>query len=192
MKLYNTLTRKIEEFIPLNPPSVTFYTCGPTVYDFTHIGHMRTYTNNDVLKRVLTYLGYKVNHVMNVTDVGHLTGDDDSGEDKMEKGAKREGMTPEKIAKKYIDIFESDTKALNLLEPTFKPRATEYIAQMIDIISVLLGLFYLNSTEPTNALAQVSIWAFGIATALFGFIGISMLSDFLMLLRNINEDKGDK
>ena len=105
MKLYNTLSRKTEEFVPLNTPNVSFYACGPTVYDFTHIGHMRTYTNNDVLKRVLTYLGYKVSHVMNVTDVGHLSGDDDSGEDKMEKGAKKYGKTVWDVAKFYTEFF---------------------------------------------------------------------------------------
>ena len=89
MKLYNTASRKIEEFKPLNPPGVSFYSCGPTVYDFTHIGHLRTYVNNDVLKRTLKFLGYKVKHVMNITDVGHLTGDSDEGEDKIEKGAEK-------------------------------------------------------------------------------------------------------
>ena len=79
MKLYNTASRKIEEFKPLNPPNVAFYACGPTVYDYTHIGHLRTYVNNDVLKRTLMFLGYKVKHVMNITDVGHLTGDSDEG-----------------------------------------------------------------------------------------------------------------
>ena len=83
MKLYNTASRKIEDFKPFNPSNVTFYACGPTVYDYTHIGHLRTYVNNDVLKRALGFLGYKVKHVMNITDVGHLTGDSDEGEDKM-------------------------------------------------------------------------------------------------------------
>ena len=137
MKLYNTLTRKIEEFIPLNPPSVTFYTCGPTVYDFTHIGHMRTYTNNDVLKRVLTYLGYKVNHVMNVTDVGHLTGDDDSGEDKMEKGAKKYGKTVWDVAKFYTEFFFKTTDALNIIRPNIVCNATEHVEEMIRLIEKL-------------------------------------------------------
>src|SRR3989339_840058 len=106
MKLYNTASRKIEEFKPLNPPNVTFYACGPTVYDYTHIGHLRTYVNNDVLKRALGFLGYKVKHVMNITDVGHLTGDSDEGEDKMEKGAGKKGTTvPEFI--EMIKVLES-------------------------------------------------------------------------------------
>ncbi len=93
MRLYNTLTRHIEPFQPLTSPTVTFYACGPTVYDNTHIGHLRTFINNDILKRALLQHGYTVNHVMNITDVGHLTGDDDSGEDKLEKGAKKQKKT---------------------------------------------------------------------------------------------------
>jgi len=137
MKLYNTLTRKIEEFIPLDLPNVSFYSCGPTVYDFTHIGHMRTYTNNDVLKRSLTYLGYKVNHIMNVTDVGHLSGDDDSGEDKMEKGAKKYGKTVWDVAKFYTEFFFKTTDALNITRPNVTCKATEHIGEMIQLISKL-------------------------------------------------------
>jgi cysteinyl-tRNA synthetase len=137
MKLYNTLSRKIEEFIPLNPPNVSFYTCGPTVYDFTHIGHMRTYANNDLLKRSLTYLGYKVNHVMNVTDVGHLSGDDDSGEDKMEKGAKKYGKTVWDVAKFYTEFFFKTTDALNIIRPNVICKATEHIEDMIQLINKL-------------------------------------------------------
>ncbi|MFA5770157.1 MAG: cysteine--tRNA ligase [Patescibacteria group bacterium] len=137
MKLYNTLTRKIEEFVPLNPPNVSLYVCGPTVYDFTHIGHMRTYTNNDLLKRTLTYLGYKVNHVMNVTDVGHLSGDDDSGEDKMEKGAKKYGKTVWDVAKFYTEFFFKTTDSLNILRPDITCKATEHIEEMIQLINRL-------------------------------------------------------
>jgi cysteinyl-tRNA synthetase len=137
MKLYNTLSRKIEEFVPLDPPNVTFYACGPTVYDFTHIGHMRTYTNNDVLKRTLEYLGYKVNHVMNITDVGHLSGDDDSGEDKMEKGAKKYGKTVWDVAKFYTEFFFKTTDALNISRPNITCKATEHVEEMIKIINKL-------------------------------------------------------
>ena len=147
MKLFNTLSRSKEEFIPISQGRVLFYHCGPTVYWTQHIGNLRGMMMGDLLRRSLEFCGYVVKHVRNYTDVGHLTSDSDTGEDKMEKGAKREGMTPEKIAKKYIDIFESDTKALNLLEPTFKPRATEYIAQMIDIISVLLEKGFAYTTD---------------------------------------------
>ncbi|MBI5122234.1 cysteine--tRNA ligase [Candidatus Roizmanbacteria bacterium] len=137
MKLYNTLSRKIEEFIPLNPPNVTFYACGPTVYDFTHIGHMRTYTNNDVLKRALTYLGYKVNHVMNITDVGHLSGDDDSGEDKIEKGAKKFNKTVWEVAEFYTQFFLKTLTALNILSPDILCKATEHIKDMLQLINRL-------------------------------------------------------
>jgi cysteinyl-tRNA synthetase len=115
MKLYNSASKKIEEFTPLNPQTVTFYSCGPTVYDFTHIGHMRTYINNDVLKRTLNYFGFQVNHVMNITDVGHLTGDDDSGEDKLEKGATKSGKTVWEVAEFYTKSFERTMDALGII-----------------------------------------------------------------------------
>jgi len=147
MKLYNTLTRKIEEFRPLDPPNVSFYACGPTVYDFTHIGHMRTYTNNDVLKRSLTYFGYKVKHVMNVTDVGHLSGDDDSGEDKMEKGAKKYGKTVWDVAKYYTDFFFKTTDALNIIRPDITCKATEHIKDMIQLIDRLKQKGFVYETK---------------------------------------------
>lgn len=137
MYLYNTLTRKIEKFKPLNPPLVTFYTCGPTVYDYTHLGHMRTYVNNDLLKRTLIYLGYKVKHVMNITDVGHLTGDDDQGEDKLEKGAKREKKSVWEIAKFYTDYFFYTIDQLNIIRPEIICKATDHIKEMINLIKIL-------------------------------------------------------
>lgn len=137
MQLYNTLTKKIEEFKPQNPPIVTFYACGPTVYDYTHIGHMRTYTNNDLLKRTLTYLGYQVRHVMNITDVGHLTGDDDSGEDKLEKGAKKAKKTVWDVAAFFTDYFFKTTDALNIIRPDVICRATDHIQEMIAMIKQL-------------------------------------------------------
>jgi len=147
MKLYNTLSRKVEEFVPLDTPNVTFYACGPTVYDFTHIGHMRTYVNNDVLKRALTYLGYKVSHVMNVTDVGHLSGDDDSGEDKMEKGAKKYGKTVWDVAKFYTEFFFKTTDALNIIRPNVVCNATEHVGEMIQLIEKLKQNGYVYETE---------------------------------------------
>ncbi len=104
VKLYNTLSRTIEEFNPINAPHVGMYACGPTVYDYTHIGHLRKYINDDVLRRVLEYAEYDVKHVMNITDVGHLSSDADSGEDKLEKGAKKFGKTPLDVAR----FFEKD------------------------------------------------------------------------------------
>ena len=137
IKLYNTLTRKKEEFKPIKDKKVGLYTCGPTVYDYAHIGNLRTYIFEDVLKRVLLYNGYKVKHVMNITDVGHLTGDRDMGEDKLEKGAKREGKTAWQIAKFYTQAFKKDMKRLNLLEPDIWCKATDNIKEQIELIKKL-------------------------------------------------------
>ena len=147
MKLYNTLTRKIEEFKPIEDKKVRFYHCGPTVYWVQHIGNLRAMTWADFIRRSLIYLEYKVKFVRNYTDVGHLTSDEDEGEDKMEKGAKREGLNPKQIAGKYIKIFEDDIKALNILEPDYKPKATEYIKQIQEMIQILLdkGFAYITS-----------------------------------------------
>ncbi len=147
MKIYNTLTRKLENFKPINNKTVLFYQCGPTVYWIQHIGNLRAMVWADLIRRSLIYLGYKVKFVRNYTDVGHLTSDEDRGEDKMEKGAKREGLTPQELAKKYIKIFENDTRALNILEPTYKPKATEYIKQMQEMIKILLDKGYAYLTD---------------------------------------------
>ena len=147
MKLYNTLTRNLETFKPLNSLNVSFYTCGPTVYDYTHIGHMRTYTNNDILKRALTYLGYKVNHVMNVTDVGHLTGDDDSGIDKLEKGATKSDKTVWEVVKFFTDNFFKTMNALNISRPDVTCKATDHIEEMIQLINRLKRNGYVYETK---------------------------------------------
>ena len=110
MQIYNTLTRKVEDFIPYEGNKVNMYTCGPTVYHFAHIGNLRTYISEDVLEKYLKYLGYKVDRVMNITDVGHLTSDSDSGEDKMLKGAKRENKSILEIADMYTEYFKKDCK----------------------------------------------------------------------------------
>jgi len=138
VQIFNTLTRKLEKFIPLEDKIVRFYQCGPTVYWVQHIGNLRAMVMADLIHRSLTYLGYKVIFVRNYTDVGHLVSDADEGEDKMEKAARREKLSPQAIAQKYIQIFENDTKALNLLEPDYKPRASAYVNQMIKMIEVLL------------------------------------------------------
>jgi cysteinyl-tRNA synthetase len=117
LKLYNTLTRKKEEFKPINFPNVFMYSCGPTVYWYQHIGNLKSYINTDILKRVLEYNKYKLKQVMNITDVGHLTSDSDDGEDKMEKAALREGKRAEDIANFYWNIFRQDFKKLNIAEP---------------------------------------------------------------------------
>jgi cysteinyl-tRNA synthetase len=134
MKLYDTLTRRKDEFVPLVPGRVGIYTCGPTVYMYAHIGNFRAYIFADTLRRVFEYLGYQVEHVMNITDVGHLTSDEDTGEDKFDKRAKAEGKTPEEIARFYEDAFWQDAGRLNILRPTRICRATEHIADMIELI----------------------------------------------------------
>lgn len=139
MKLYNTLTRQIEEFKPIEPNKVKFYHCGPTVYWVQHIGNLRAMTWADLIRRSLTFLGFQVIFVRNYTDVGHLTSDQDEGEDKMEKGAKREGLTPDQIAEKYINIFDADTQKLNIIPPSHRPRATVYIQKMIEMVKILLA-----------------------------------------------------
>jgi cysteinyl-tRNA synthetase len=135
--LYNSLTRRKEEFVPIRPGEVGLYTCGPTVYNYAHIGNLRTYIFEDILKRVLSFNGYKVTHVMNITDVGHLTGDRDMGEDKMEKGARREGKTAWDIAAFYTRAFMQDIGRLNILEPGIWCRATDTIPEQIDLIRTL-------------------------------------------------------
>ncbi|MFH1564790.1 MAG: cysteine--tRNA ligase [bacterium] len=144
LKLYNTLTRQKEEFKPLNPKEVGLYACGPTVYNFAHIGNLRTYIFEDILKRVLIYNGYNVKHVMNITDVGHLTDDADSGEDKLEKGSKREGKSVWEIAEFYAEAFRGDIKKLNISEPNVWCKATDYITEQIEFVKKLeeKGLTY--------------------------------------------------
>lgn len=130
LKLYNTLTRKKEEFIPLKKGTVKMYSCGPTVYNYAHIGNMRAYIFMDTLRKVLKYNGYKVKHVMNITDVGHLVSDADEGEDKMAKTARIENRSVYEIAKEYTDAFMKDIKALNIDTPEHIAKATEHIREM--------------------------------------------------------------
>ena len=134
MRIFNTLTHSLEPFTPLQPGKVGLYTCGPTVYNYAHIGNLRTYIFEDILRRVLQYNGYAVNHVMNITDVGHLTDDADSGDDKMEKGAAREQKSVWEIAQFYTDAFRQDAKDLNLLEPKVVCKATDHIQEQIDLV----------------------------------------------------------
>ncbi|MEO0079285.1 MAG: cysteine--tRNA ligase [candidate division WOR-3 bacterium] len=134
MRLYNTLTRQKEELAPVEPGRVKVYTCGPTVYWFAHAGNFRAYVFADTLRRVLEFLGYEVRHVMNITDVGHLTTDDDLGEDKLEQGARREGKTPQEIARFYEEAFWADARKLNIQRPHVVCRATEHISEMIELV----------------------------------------------------------
>ena len=138
MNLYNTLTKRIEEFIPNNKDVVKMYTCGPTVYNFAHIGNLRTYIMEDILEKSLNYIGYKVDRVMNITDVGHLSSDNDSGEDKMLKGAKREHKTVLEIADMYTKAFMNDAEKLNIKWPDKVSKATDNIDMYINIITKLL------------------------------------------------------
>jgi cysteinyl-tRNA synthetase len=136
--LYNTLTRKKEEFKPLKEKEASFYYCGPTVYWTQHIGNLRGSFCADIVHRTLEYCGFKVKMVRNYTDVGHLTSDEDEGEDKMEKAAKREGVDPMAIANKYITVYEQDTADLNIKNPWKKPCATAHIKEMQKMVAVLL------------------------------------------------------
>ncbi len=134
LRIYNTLTRKKEEFEPIVAGKVGLYCCGPTVYHYAHIGNLRAYIFNDILRRVLALDGYEVNHVMNVTDVGHLTSDADEGEDKMVKGAEREGKSVWDVAKFYTEAFFNDTDRLGILRPSVVCNATDHIKEMIALV----------------------------------------------------------
>jgi cysteinyl-tRNA synthetase len=134
LSLFDTFTRTVREFTPLHPPEVGLYTCGPTVYDYAHIGNLRTYVFEDLLRRVLVFNGYTVRHIMNITDVGHLVSDADSGEDKMEKGSRRSGKSAWEIAAFYTEAFRADLQRLNILEPSIWCRATDHIPEQIEMI----------------------------------------------------------
>ena len=147
MKLYNTLTRNVEELKPQNPPTVGVYTCGPTVYDYSHVGHWFTYVRWDTLVRTLKAAGLKPKWVMNITDVGHLVSDADEGEDKLEKGARREGKSAWDVAKFYTDDFVHGMDQLNMLRPDVMPRATDHIPEQIELIQKLEGKGYTYTTS---------------------------------------------
>lgn len=147
LKLFNTRGRTVGEFKPIHKDEVGFYSCGPTVYWYQHIGNLRTYIFNDTLKRVLLFNGFKVKHVMNVTDVGHLTSDADEGEDKMEKAAAKEGKKAEDIANFYLKVFRDDFKKLNIIEPTVWCKATEHIKEQIELIQKLEKKGFTYKTE---------------------------------------------
>ena len=146
MKLYNTLTRKIEDFVPWEDKVVRMYTCGPTVYSYAHIGNLRTYIMEDILEKTLRFLGYDVTRVMNITDVGHLTSDADTGDDKMVNSAKKEHKTVLDIAKFYTEAFFQDTEKLNIKKPDIVSPATNNIEEYIKIITKLLDTGYAYQT----------------------------------------------
>ncbi len=156
MKLYNTLTRKIETIKPIKPNTISLYTCGPTVYDYYHIGNLRNAIFNDTLRRTLEICGFSVKHVMNITDVGHLASDADEGEDKLEKGAVREGKTVQAVADHYTLAFKADMKAINVVSPNGYTsnkyhdnyaRATEFIDEQINIVQLLLDKGFAYQTK---------------------------------------------
>lgn len=156
MKLYNTLNRRVEDFKPQDATHVSVYTCGPTVYDYYHIGNLRNAVFNDTLRRTLQSSGYSVKHVMNITDVGHLVSDADDGEDKLEKGAKREGKTVWEVAEHYTEAFKTDMTTMNVLPPNgyhsenhndTYARATDFIEQQIAIVTLLLEKGFAYQTD---------------------------------------------
>jgi cysteinyl-tRNA synthetase len=147
LRLFDTYERRVREFVPLNPPHVGLYACGLTVYDYAHIGNLRTYIFEDVLRRALEYNGFAVQHVHNVTDVGHLVSDADTGEDKMEKGARRTGKSAWEIAEFYFHAFLADLQALNILPPHIWCRATDHIAEQIDFIRCIEAAGYTYATS---------------------------------------------
>lgn len=161
LKFYNTPTGKIEEFVSQTPNKALLYTCGPTVYDYAHIGNLASYIYWDTLVRILMANNYDVKRVMNITDVGHLTSDSDEGEDKLEKGAKREGKNAWEIASFYTDAFLNDMRQLNLIQPQFLAKATDYIPDQLNLIRKLKekgvtyqiddGIYYDTSKFPTYA-----------------------------------------
>lgn len=168
LELYNTMGRELQEFKPLVEGKAGFYGCGPTVYNYAHIGNMRAYVFQDVLKRSLRFLGYDVTHVMNITDIGHLSGDADDGEDKMVKTAKERGQSVLEIAQFYTDAFFNDTDRLNIERPTVVCKATDHVEQMIELIKKLEknghtymaggNLYYDISTFPEyGKLARINI-----------------------------------
>jgi cysteinyl-tRNA synthetase len=146
LKLYNSLSRTIEDFIPIHPPDVGMYTCGMTVYDYAHIGHGRKYVGDDILRRTLTRFGYKVTHVQNVTDVGHLVSDTDEGEDKLEKGAKKQGKTVWEVAEFFTKHFYDSMDRLNVLRPTVICKATDHIPEQIALVKRLVDKGYAYDT----------------------------------------------
>lgn len=153
LKFYNSLGRKVEDFKPLKPGEVKLYSCGPTVYDYMHIGNLRKFVFDDTLRRALEASGYNVKHAMNITDVGHLVSDQDEGEDKLEKGAKREGKTVWQVAEHYIEAFTSDVSVLNILPPSVHTdkdnysRATNFIKEQIKMVEILIERGYAYQTD---------------------------------------------
>ncbi len=161
LKLYNTFAKRDEEFVPLRKGKVSMYTCGPTVYGRPHIGNYSSFLMADLLRRWLEVSGYKVTHVKNITDVGHLVADRDEGEDKVEREAKKEKVNPLDIARRYTEMYLEDEKALNMVEPEHRPRASEYVTQMIEIIKTLVEKGHAYETSDGVYFSVESFKAYG-------------------------------
>jgi cysteinyl-tRNA synthetase len=155
--IFNTLSRSVEEFEPLNPPAVTLYSCGPTVYLPQHLGNMRAFLFVDTLKRALNFNGYRVRHVMNVTDVGHMTSDADAGEDKIEKTARAQGKSPREVADFYLNLFLHDIRLLGIKEPDVLCRATDHIPDMIALVTKIIDHGY-GYLAPSGVYFDVEKW----------------------------------
>ena len=162
LKIYNTLTRKKENFIPIDEKEVRIYSCGPTVYNFDHIGNLRAYLFMDNLRRVLKYNGYKIKHAMNITDVGHLVSDADEGEDKMMKASRRENKDPFEIANFYTDAFLADMKKLNIDMPEIICRATEHIKIMEKYLKQIIENGYTYETDDTIYFNTLKLDKYGV------------------------------
>ena len=162
LKIYNTLTRKKENFIPIDEKEVRIYSCGPTVYNFAHIGNLRAYLFMDNLRRVLKYNGYKIKHAMNITDVGHLVSDADEGEDKMMKASRRENKDPFEIANFYTDAFLADMKKLNIDMPEIICRATQHIKIMEDYLKQIIENGYTYETDDTIYFNTLKLDKYGV------------------------------
>ena len=154
LRLYNTMGRKMEEFKPIVEGHVGFYGCGPTVYNYAHIGNLRAYVFLDILDKTLTLLGYDIKHVMNITDVGHLSDDGDNGEDKMKKSAAERHQSVLEVANFYTDAFMKDIDAMNIRHPDVICRATEHIDDMIELIILLSFTFIRSSLVCRNNLCD--------------------------------------
>lgn len=158
LKIYNSLTKTKQEFVPLYDGLVLMYVCGPTVYGPSHVGHARTYVNFDTIRRFLQFSGYKVKYVQNITDVGHLVGDGDDGEDKLARQAKKENTDPFAIAYKYENMFFDVMDKLNILRPTISPRATGVIPEIIEMVQKLIDKGYAYVTKENNVYFRVHLY----------------------------------
>lgn len=186
MYLYNTLSRKIEDFKPIHKNTVKIYCCGPTVYDFTHLGHLRKYAMDDVIVKTLKYFDYDVKHVMNITDVGHLVGDSDEGEDKLEKGARKTGRSVWEVAKYYTGFFEKSMKLMSVNVPDITCKATDHIESMIKMIKVLEEKGFTYETEEAVYFDISKDGDYGILSG-------QKLEDKKVAVRDdVNEDKNKK